>query len=112
MREDKFRFQTVTAVVIANMVGTGVFTSLGFQLLEIESGFVILAIWAVGGLIAVGLLISRRAGRKDAIPFGGPLEAQLAGLLGELQSGAEEAEGFRLESESLRGEPGDHTLYV
>ena len=53
MREDKFRFQTVTAVVIANMVGTGVFTSLGFQLLEIESGFVILALWAVGGLIAV-----------------------------------------------------------
>jgi APA family basic amino acid/polyamine antiporter len=43
----------VTAVVIANMIGTGVFTSLGFQLLEIQSGFVILARWAVGGLIAV-----------------------------------------------------------
>jgi APA family basic amino acid/polyamine antiporter len=53
MAGDKFRFPTVTAVVIANMVGTGVFTSLGFQLLEIESGFVILALWAVGGLIAV-----------------------------------------------------------
>jgi APA family basic amino acid/polyamine antiporter len=35
------------------MVGTGVFTSLGFQLLDISSGFVILALWAVGGLIAV-----------------------------------------------------------
>ena len=53
MAGDKFRFPTVTAVVIANMVGTGVFTSLGFQLLEIESGFVILMLWAVGGLIAV-----------------------------------------------------------
>lgn len=53
MPGDKFRFPTVTAVVIANMVGTGVFTSLGFQLLEIESGFAILMLWAVGGLIAV-----------------------------------------------------------
>ena len=53
MPGDKFRFPTVTAVVIANMVGTGVFTSLGFQLLDIRSGFVILALWAVGGLIAV-----------------------------------------------------------
>jgi APA family basic amino acid/polyamine antiporter len=49
----KFRFTTVTAVVIANMVGTGVFTSLGFQLLEIRSGFVLLMLWAVGGIAAV-----------------------------------------------------------
>ena len=39
MAADKFRFTTVTAVVVANMVGTGVFTSLGFQLLDIQSGF-------------------------------------------------------------------------
>ena len=38
----KFRFTTVIAIVIANMVGTGIFTSLGFQLLEIRSGFVLL----------------------------------------------------------------------
>ena len=49
----KFKFTTVTAVVIANMVGTGVFTSLGFQLLDIQSGFVILMLWAIGGLVAV-----------------------------------------------------------
>ena len=49
----KFRFATVTAVVIANMVGTGVFTSLGFQLLEIGSGFARLALWAVGGIAAL-----------------------------------------------------------
>lgn len=53
MSTDKFRFPTVTAVVIANMVGTGVFTSLGFQLLDIQSGFVILLLWVMGGLIAV-----------------------------------------------------------
>lgn len=49
----KFRYSTVTAVVIANMVGTGVFTSLGFQLLDIRSGFVLLLLWAVGGVIAL-----------------------------------------------------------
>lgn len=49
----QFRHTTVTAVVIANMIGTGVFTSLGFQLLEIRSGFVLLSLWAIGGLIAL-----------------------------------------------------------
>ncbi|MFQ5549286.1 MAG: APC family permease [Woeseia sp.] len=49
----KFRFPAVTAVVIANMVGTGVFTSLGFQLLELRSGFVLLMLWGVGGVAAV-----------------------------------------------------------
>ena len=53
MSANKFRFPTITAIVIANMVGTGVFTSLGFQLLDIESGFVILVLWVAGGLIAV-----------------------------------------------------------
>ena len=31
-----YSVNVATAVVIANMVGTGVFTSLGFQLLAIE----------------------------------------------------------------------------
>ena len=35
------------------MIGTGVFTSLGFQLLEIQSGFVILMLWFVGGITAL-----------------------------------------------------------
>lgn len=52
-RKDKYSHSTVAAVVIANMVGTGVFTSLGFQLLELDSGFVLLALWAVGGVIAL-----------------------------------------------------------
>lgn len=53
MSADKFRFPTLTAVVIANMVGTGVFTSLGFQLLDIRSGFALLALWAIGGVAAL-----------------------------------------------------------
>jgi APA family basic amino acid/polyamine antiporter len=53
LNNKQFRYSTVIAVVIANMVGTGVFTSLGFQLLDIQSGFVILVLWAVGGIAAV-----------------------------------------------------------
>jgi APA family basic amino acid/polyamine antiporter len=49
MAADKFRFTTVTAVVVANMVGTGVFTSLGFQLLDMQSGCALLMLWAGGG---------------------------------------------------------------
>ncbi|MDX1403607.1 MAG: amino acid permease [Woeseiaceae bacterium] len=53
MTAKKFKYTTVTAVVIANMVGTGVFTSLGFQLFDLRSGFVLLMLWAVGGLTAL-----------------------------------------------------------
>lgn len=49
----KYTFATATAVIIANMVGTGVFTSLGFQLLEFQSGFLLLLLWFVGGVTAV-----------------------------------------------------------
>ena len=51
--QSKFNYLTVVSVVIANMVGTGVFTSLGFQLLELESGFVLLLLWVIGGVIAL-----------------------------------------------------------
>ena len=39
--------------MVANMVGTGVFTSLGFQLLGIQSFFVLMMLWLVGGLTAL-----------------------------------------------------------
>ena len=48
-----FSARTATAVIVANMIGTGVFTSLGFQLLEIDSPFVLLSLWVIGGLIAL-----------------------------------------------------------
>lgn len=44
---------TATCIVIANMIGTGVFTSLGFQVRDLPSGFAIVAIWLVGGLCAL-----------------------------------------------------------
>lgn len=41
------------AMLIANMIGTGVFTSLGFQLQGIDSPFVLLSLWLVGGITAL-----------------------------------------------------------
>jgi APA family basic amino acid/polyamine antiporter len=49
----KFGVNTATSIVIANMIGTGVFTSLGFQLLDIQSAPVILLLWVVGGVLAL-----------------------------------------------------------
>ena len=44
---------TAMAIVVANMVGTGIFTSLGFQLLDIHSVFAISMLWLVGGVTAL-----------------------------------------------------------
>src|SRR5712672_3226132 len=41
------------AIVVADMVGVGVFTSLGFQVKDIPSGFSILLLWVVGGVVAL-----------------------------------------------------------
>ena len=53
MSSAPFSARTAFAVVIANMIGTGVFTSLGFQLQNIQSPFVILLLWFVGGVTAL-----------------------------------------------------------
>src|ERR1700692_1175029 len=42
-----------TAIVVADMVGVGVFTSLGFQVKDIPSGFSILLLWTLGGIVAL-----------------------------------------------------------
>ena len=42
-----------TAIVVADMVGVGVFTSLGFQVKDLPSGFSILLLWTVGGIAAL-----------------------------------------------------------
>jgi basic amino acid/polyamine antiporter, APA family len=44
---------TATCIVVANMIGTGIFTSLGFQIGDLPTGFSILAVWAVGGICAL-----------------------------------------------------------
>lgn len=46
-------FWVCFALVVASMVGTGVFTSLGFQVGPLPSPFVLVLLWALGGLIAL-----------------------------------------------------------
>jgi basic amino acid/polyamine antiporter, APA family len=44
---------TAAALAIADMIGIGVFTSLGFQVLDIHSAFSVLMLWVVGGVAAL-----------------------------------------------------------
>jgi basic amino acid/polyamine antiporter, APA family len=46
-------FLTACSIVIANIIGTGIFTSLGFQLNGIQSGFALLMLWVIGGVAAL-----------------------------------------------------------
>lgn len=48
----KYSLTVGIALVIANMIGTGVFTSLGYQVEPLPSGFAILVLWLVGGVVA------------------------------------------------------------
>jgi APA family basic amino acid/polyamine antiporter len=49
----KITLLTAICLVVANMIGTGVFTSLGFQVIDIQSGFAILFLWFIGGIFAL-----------------------------------------------------------
>lgn len=42
-----------TCMVVANMIGVGVFTSVGFQLPGLPSALPILALWTLGGLLSL-----------------------------------------------------------
>ena len=49
----KIGISTASAIVIANMIGTGVFTSVGFQLNSVQNSYTILLLWVVGGFLAL-----------------------------------------------------------
>lgn len=49
----KISWKTAAGLVIANMIGTGVFTSLGFQLAEVQNTWSILLLWTLGGAMAL-----------------------------------------------------------
>ena len=53
MIQTNFTPRTATAIIIANMVGVGVFTTLGFQLVEINSLFAVMMLWVIGGISAL-----------------------------------------------------------
>jgi APA family basic amino acid/polyamine antiporter len=44
---------TATAIAVADMIGIGVFTSLGFQVRGIPSAFSLIMLWVVGGITAL-----------------------------------------------------------
>lgn len=52
-RITKVGLLTAISLVVANMIGTGVFTSLGFQVAALPSVFSLLMLWVVGGVIAL-----------------------------------------------------------
>ena len=53
MTERKISGLTAVNIVVANMIGTGVFVSLGFQVISIHSDFAIMALWIIGGLLSL-----------------------------------------------------------
>ncbi len=53
MKARQIGFATAISLVIANMVGTGVFTSLGFQVIDIKSTFAVLLLWVIGAVMAL-----------------------------------------------------------
>jgi APA family basic amino acid/polyamine antiporter len=44
---------TAICLIAANMIGTGVFTSLGFQVINIQSVSTLLLLWIAGGIVAL-----------------------------------------------------------
>ena len=49
----KIGWTSAAAIVVANMVGTGAFTVLGLQLIELQNTWTILSLWIIGGLVAL-----------------------------------------------------------
>ena len=49
----KIGWKTAAALVISNMIGTGVFTSLGYQIYDLKNTYAILSLWIIGGFLAL-----------------------------------------------------------
>ena len=98
-----------TAIVVADMIGVGVFTSLGFQVKDIPSGFSILLLWAVGGVVALcgvfsyselGAMFPRSSGEYNFLtrayhPAFGFLAGWVSATVGFRGTGGAGGDGFR-----------------
>lgn len=51
--KNKIGWKTASGLVIANMIGTGVFTSLGFQVADSQNTWSIILLWVIGGAMAL-----------------------------------------------------------
>src|SRR2546422_3589690 len=103
------------AIVVADMVGVGVFTSLGFQVKDIPSGFSILLLWTVGGVVALcgvfsygelGAMFPRSSGEYNFLgrafhPAFGFVAGWGSATLGFAAPGAPAAMGFRGEGKTV-----------
>jgi APA family basic amino acid/polyamine antiporter len=49
----RFGLTTLTCVVIASMIGSGVFTTSGFSIAALGSAERVLVAWCIGGVVAI-----------------------------------------------------------
>ncbi|MCS7188513.1 MAG: APC family permease [Bacteroidia bacterium] len=54
MHSSRFGWLSATFLVIANMVGTGIYTTTGFIVRETPEGLGVLLLWGLGGIAALG----------------------------------------------------------
>ncbi|MBY0384355.1 amino acid permease [bacterium] len=52
MRSHKFSFLTATLLVVANCIGTGIFTTTGFLLADLKNPLLVLGVWVLAALYA------------------------------------------------------------
>ncbi|HWJ29523.1 MAG TPA: amino acid permease, partial [Flavisolibacter sp.] len=52
-KSHRLNLYTAVSIVISSIIGTGIFTSLGFQVAGLPSVFSILVLWIIGGLVAI-----------------------------------------------------------
>lgn len=53
IKNPKIGWMSAGAIVVANMIGTGAFTTLGLQLNDLQNSWTILSIWVLGGLFSL-----------------------------------------------------------
>ncbi|WP_312075861.1 amino acid permease [Chryseobacterium sp.] len=51
--DHKIGWKTAVAIVVSNMIGTGIFTTLGFQLIDITNTYSIFLLWIIGGILGL-----------------------------------------------------------
>ena len=70
-RSEALGLATLTALVVGNMIGAGVFTTSGFALADLGSPYRVLLAWVVGGLLALCGALSYGALARIAPESGG-----------------------------------------
>ncbi|MCS7162824.1 MAG: amino acid permease [Bacteroidia bacterium] len=54
MQRPRFGWLSATFLVIANMIGTGIYTTTGFIVAELPAGWGVILLWLLGGITALG----------------------------------------------------------